>query len=73
MKELTPKGKLAQKVECAHLMLWWFVIAAGVSQEESVKKRAGLSCSINIWGRERTKECYTAFYIARGSHPGRMA
>ena len=24
-------------------------------------------------GEEREKECYIAFYIARESHPGRMA
>ena len=43
-------------------------------QEESVKKRVGLSCSKNMWGRERDWESVcVAFYTTRENHPSRMA
>ena len=50
---------------CSPHVEWWS--AAGVREKE----RIGLSCSKNVWERDRAR-VFTAFYIVRESHPGRM-
>ena len=45
------------------------------SPKGTVAQKLSVVCLLldSIEEKERTKECYIAFYIARESHPGRMA
>ena len=59
MKEWTPKGTPAQKLNVLISCCDGLLLL--------------LESSRRVSEEERTKECYTAFYIAWGSHPDRMA
>ena len=57
------------KICIAHLMSWWSITAAGINQEESVKKRGGPSYSKNMWGREDEGTLHRLLYCL-GKSPG---
>ena len=68
LREHWPKSWMCS----SHIMMVFY--CCWNRQEESVKKRDSLSCSINMWGREGERMLWwCTFYITLGSHLGRMA
>ena len=59
-ERMDSKRNTGPKVECAHLMLWWSVTAAGIVKKSQWRRE--LVCPARkICEEERMKECYTAF------------
>ena len=66
LKEHWPKSWMCS----SHVVMVYYCCWNG--QEESVKKRVGLSCSRNMWGRDWESVCAAFFYTTRESRPTRI-
>ena len=66
LKEHWPKGWMCSSHAVMVCYCCWN------HQEESVKKRVGLFCLKNMWGKKGQKNVTPLFILPGGSHPGRI-